>query len=324
MVDPSAGELAQALAAQADTLVPELLRAGRRQGREWCVGSIGGEPGQSLRVTLAGGHRGRWHEFADGSGGDLLDLIAAVRFGGDLRQAIRWARAWLGQTEHWPTRSAAAKVPVRDARYETLSPFGHRVWTATRIIRPETPAGRYLTNRGCALSHGGGHLRWHSELKHPSGYLGPALVALVTDVRDPERWLTLHRTWIGTDGRKADVETPRLLLAGHPKAGGVIRLWPDDRVSMGLGIAEGIETTLTLARGFTPAWSVIDAANLAAFPVLAGIEALTVAVDHDVAGLKAFKTVAERWHAAGREVRKVLVPKLGADLNDWARRVDRA
>lgn len=149
-------------------------------------------------------------------------------------------------------------------------------------------------------------------------------MALVTDVRDPDRWLTLHRTWIGTDGRKADVEPPRLLLAGHPKAGGVIRLWSDDWVTTGLGIAEGIETALTLARGFTPVWSVIDAGNLAAFPVLPGIEALTIAVDHDAAGLKAFKTVAGRWHAAGREVRKVLVPSPGADLNDWARGIDHA
>ena len=253
----------------------------------------------------------------------MLDLVAAVRFGGDLRQAISWARAWLGQTERLAERPASDNAPPC-ARYEALSGVGRGLWAACRTIRPETPAGRYLADRGCALPHRGGHLRWHSEIKHPSGYLGPALVALVTDIRDPERLLTLHRTWIGTDGRKADVETPRLLLAGHPKAGGVIRLWPDDWVTAGLGVAEGIETTLTLARGFTPAWSVIDAANLAAFPVLPGIEALTVAVDHDTAGLKGFKMVAERWHAAGREVRKVLVPSPGADLNDWAREADHA
>ncbi|MBK8210392.1 MAG: toprim domain-containing protein [Rhodospirillales bacterium] len=151
-------------------------------------------------------------------------------------------------------------------------------------------------------------------------------MALVTDCRDAQRWLSLHRTWIaaGGSGDKADVDSPRLLLKDHRKFGGCIRLWPDDWATAGLGIAEGIETTLTLARGFTPAWSVIDAANLGAFPVLAGIEALTVAVDHDAAGLKAFKTVAERWHAAGCEVRKVLVPSPGADLNDWARSVDHA
>ncbi|QNT71178.1 toprim domain-containing protein [Defluviicoccus vanus] len=256
----------------------------------------------------------------------MLDLIAAVNCRDDLRQAIDWARSWLGREREDPSPKPAHTdlSAVRPGRYETLSPFGRQIWMSCRPIDPKTPASRYLSARGCALPHPDGDLRWHPALKHPSGHVGPALVALVTDIRDPERWLTLHRTWIGTDGRKADVETPRLLLAGHPKAGGVIRLCPDDWVTAGLGIAEGIETALTLARGFTPAWSVIDAANLAAFPVLAGIEALTVAVDHDTAGLKAFKTVAERWHDAGREVRKVLVPKPGDDLNDWARSVDHA
>ena len=169
-------------------------------------------------------------------------------------------------------------------------------------------------------------MRWHPEIKHPSGYLGPALVALVTDIRDARQYLSLHRTWIAADGsgNKAQVDPPRLLLKGHRKSGGCIRLWPDDGVTLGLGIAEGIESALTLARGFTPLWATIDASNLAAFPVLPGIEALTVAVDHDTAGLKGFKMVAERWHAAGREVRKVLVRSPGADLNDWARDADHA
>lgn len=56
---------------------------------------------------------------------------------------------------------------------------------------------------------------------------------------------------------------------------------PDDGVTTGLGIAAGIETALTLARVFTPAWSTIDAGDLAAFTVLPGLEALTIVADHD-------------------------------------------
>ena len=33
-----------------------------------------------------------------------------------------------------------------------------------------------------------------------------------------------------------------MLCKGHRKAGGVIRLWPDDEVTDGLAVAEGIET----------------------------------------------------------------------------------
>ena len=106
------------------------------------------------------------------------------------------------------------------------------------------------------------------------------------------------------DGTKADVDPPRLLLGGHRKQGGVIRLWPDEAVTTGLAIAEGIETALSLAHDYKPVWSVIDAGNLAAFPVLPGIETLIIGADHDEAGLKAAAACADRWAAAGVEVRR--------------------
>jgi hypothetical protein len=52
--------------------------------------------------------------------------------------------------------------------------------------------------------------------------------------------------------------------------------------------------------------------------MLPGIEALTVVVDHDRAGLDAFNAVAARWVAAGREVIEWLPPEHGKDINDWA------
>jgi hypothetical protein len=115
------------------------------------------------------------------------------------------------------------------------------------------------------------------------------------------------------------VDRPRLLLKGHRKAGGVIRLSPDDAVTAGLGIAEGLETALTaLAAGWGPVWCCIDAGNVGAFPVVAGIGSLTVFADHDPAGRAAADKVAKTWTAAGREARIVLPPRPGDDLNDWA------
>jgi hypothetical protein len=55
---------------------------------------------------------------------------------------------------------------------------------------------------------------------------------------------------------------------------------------------------------------------VADFPVLPGIETLTVAVDHDWPGEKAARQVTERWHAAGREVLLFEANNRGADLND--------
>ena len=217
-------------------------------------------------------------------------------------------------------RKAPAKVPDRGQQmpqHPRLSERGCNIWRAT-VALPGTIADQYLLSRCCALPPADGHLRFHPALPHPSGHVGPALVALVTDARTREP-ISLHRTWIRADGSKGDVDPPRLLLGGHRKQGGVIRLWPDDSVTYGLGIAEGIETTLTLARVLKPAWSLIDAGNLAAFPVLPGVEVLTIAADNDAAGLKSANDCATRWTEAGADVRVVIPPRKGADLNDFAR-----
>ena len=161
-----------------------------------------------------------------------------------------------------------------------------------------------------------GDLRWHPALTHkPSGMVGPALVALVTDAvtREP---ITLHRTWVCADGTKAPLDPPRMLLGGHRKQGGVVRLWPDEAAALGLGIGEGIETALSMARHYTPVWSAIDAGNLGALPVLAGIETLVIGADHDAAGLDAATVCADRWAAAGVEVHVIAPEREGADWNE--------
>jgi hypothetical protein len=111
-------------------------------------------------------------------------------------------------------------------------------------------------------------------------------------------------------------------MAFGPTAGGAVKLWGDEWVSTGLVVAEGVETMLAAAQRsylgtlLQPAWSVIDAGHLASFPVLAGIEVLTILADNDEAGQRAARQCADRWVAAGREV-DVLIPNaVGADFND--------
>jgi hypothetical protein len=180
-----------------------------------------------------------------------------------------------------------------------------------------TVGEQYLRARGCVIPPADSDLRFHPELRHPSGYRGPTLMALVTDARDC-RPMSVHRTWIRPDGRKPDINLTRLLVAGHPKAGGVIRLWPNEAVTLGLCVAEGIETALAAAHAFTPVWACIDAGNLAAFAVLDGIEALTICADHDDAGMCAARACARRWAAAGCEVRIVMSDTPGHDMADEA------
>jgi hypothetical protein len=210
-------------------------------------------------------------------------------------------------------RPSPAPAPARPAptTHPRLSAQGLALW---RDLLPTAGAAlAYLHARRCCIPPADGHLRWHPRLRHPSGYTGPALVGLITDAVTGEP-LSLHKTWVQADGRKAEVDPPRLLLAGHRKQGGVIRLWPDEAVTTGLGVAEGIESALSLAWAFVPVWACIDAGNLAALPVLDGIEALTIAADNDTAGQAAAQTCATRWAAAGRAV--WVTRQRANDLND--------
>jgi putative DNA primase/helicase len=230
-----------------------------------------------------------------------------------------YAGGW--RADRCTTRAAtplsAANPIERRAHTTTLSDYGRQFWE--RACKPLAGiAINYLERRGCLVPALDADLRWHPRLPHPSGHVGPALVARVTNARSRAP-LTLHRTWISEDGTKVNIERRRMLLPGHTKREGVIRLFADEDISQGLAIAEGIETALTGARAFRPVWSVVDAGNLGTFPVLNGIGALTIFADHDERGLAAADACAERWTAAGREVRVVVAPAKRADFNDYAK-----
>lgn len=212
-----------------------------------------------------------------------------------------------GAVRRAPTIKPTHKAPA--PKHERLSDWGWELWQGCNPL--EGVAVQYLRSRRCAIPSEAGHLRCHPSLKHPSGYVGPALVALITDVATREP-LSLHRTWITATG-KAGLETPRLPLWNHPTKNGCIRLTPDDEVSSLLGIAEGIETALSLG-WCLPVWATIDAGHMAQFPVLPGIGTLVIGQDQDPAGMAAASICARRWAAADREV---LVTRQAAnDLND--------
>lgn len=247
-----------------------------------------GDRDKTLGVTIESDGKGVAHCFR-------CDFIESYR-------PDRGAR----QQAHEPRTKAVAAQ-----KHEVLSDYGRELWSACKPLSGVAVA--YLEGRRCVIPPADGDLRWHPELKHPTGHTGPALVALITDAVTCEP-MSLHRTWVQADGCKADINPPRLLLSGHRKQGGVIRLWPDEAVTVGLGIAEGIETALSLAWAYAPVWACIDAGNLAAFPVLRGIEVLTIGADRDAAGSAAAKECATRWANGGAEV--FITRQAENDLND--------
>lgn len=231
------------------------------------------------------------------------DDIVAHCFRCEYTQSYTGARG----TTYAPRALPVPKVP------EPLNDYWLDLWSRTEPLHGV--AVDYLRSRNCVIPPDDSDLRYIKSLKHPSGYVGAALVGLVTHAQTREP-LSLHRTWITSTG-KAQVEPPRLFAAGQSIRGGVIRLWSDEFVTQGLGVAEGIETALSLAHVMAPVWALMDAGHLAAFEVMRGIECLTIAVDQDPAGIKAARACAKRWKAAGHSV--ILTNQEQNDFNDFAK-----
>ncbi len=151
---------------------------------------------------------------------------------------------------------------------------------------------------------------------HPAGRFGttrsPMLVALYRDIRTNEP-RAVHRTALSARGEKIG----RKCLG--PKAGAAIKLTADEEVAQGLTIGEGVETTLSaMMLGLTPAWALGDAGAIGSFPVLTGIDGLTILVDHDASGTgqKQAAKCRDRWLAANREVLMFQPNQAGQDVND--------
>jgi hypothetical protein len=155
-------------------------------------------------------------------------------------------------------------------------------------------------------------LRWSPRCPREREAM-PAMIALMANPATAEP-CGLHRTFLLPDGSaKAAVDPVRSMLGNA----GIIRLSPDDEVELGLGISEGIETGLSImAAGWRPIWACGSLGGLRSFPVLGGIECLTVFADPKSHELEGARACAARWEEAGREVRIYAPALINGDWND--------
>jgi putative DNA primase/helicase len=281
-----AATVARALADRAECVAIALLGKPSSKSRDelrW------GRHG-SVSMRLSGATSGRWRDFERGEGGDVLDLIAR-QHGVGVGEAIRIAkRDYLGRAE----MRLAPRPPPPDAVPAAANDAEVRIEAALRIWRETVPIGgtlaehyfvehRKLDVRPLALDHA---LRWHPDIR--------AVVALMTDPVTGEP-IGVHRTFLDADGSKVE----RKMLGRQ----GVVRLSPNDEVTTGLGISEGVEDGLAvLLSGWAPVWASTSAGALAKLPILPGVEALTIFADADEPGMQAGNMCRDRWRLAGCEV----------------------
>jgi twinkle protein len=99
----TAKEISKMLADRAQDVAKHLFPQGKREGQEWCVGDLTGEPGKSLKIHLQGAKAGLWSDFAAGKGGDLLDLWSLshrISLGATIKEASSYLGISLPQFEN--------------------------------------------------------------------------------------------------------------------------------------------------------------------------------------------------------------------------------
>ena len=183
-------------------------------------------------------------------------------------------------------RSSASNWPAN------LDGYASRAARSPRNTRARPRSAARSVRAGAAISSGlpvgRAAKRCRRSSRHSSRSTSPTTT----------RRRAILRVGLNADGRKIGKK-----MLG-PVGGCAIKLDADEDVTLGLGIrrrprdrAGGLRAT-----GWRPMWCSARPARSKSFPLLAGIEALTVFADHDCAGLGAAQACAERWQAAGCEV----------------------
>jgi hypothetical protein len=298
-------EIAAQLAGRIEDLAVTLVgeKPTSRSGREIRFRRRG-----SLAIVTAGTLRGAYHDHEAGAGGDALDLVRYLR-GGTTGEAMAWAVAWLDGA---PAATPRAREPTpRHAPAHDTTDLARRLW-AEALPAAGTLVEAYLRSRRLVLPEDA-PIRFHARCLRGAERL-PAMLALMTDpITGKARGI--HRTCLHPDGAGKAAPGPNgepaKMMAGQA---GVIRLVPDDEVTLGLGIAEGIETALAVMQrtSWAPVWAATSAGGIRSFPVLAGIGCLTIFSDADGPGMAAARRCRERWIDAGREARIIAPP-----IDDW-------
>lgn len=342
---PDAGEISRMLAQRIGDLVHALLPGGRDERGEWVVRNPtrnDRNPG-SFRVHLVGRRAGVWADFATDDAGDALSLVAYVRYGGDIGDAIQWAKGWLGLDDGPVPPERLREIPppaddaARAAEEKARKAAALKIWLAAQPALKDTPAAAYLARRGIDLAALGRQpraLRFHPGLyNRESGAHWPALVAAVSN--EAGEHTATHRTWLaqrdGPNGVRAWGKAP---LADAKMSlgmvlGGSIRLWrgasgkalAEAPVGDQVAIAEGIETALSVALA-CPELRVlcgVSLANMANIALPPAIGTVILCADNDPGNDKAaalLRRAAARYQAEGREVRLAMPAVPGADWND--------
>jgi putative DNA primase/helicase len=282
---------------KAETIAKAL--GGRKAGGAWmarCPAHDDREPSLSIRSAGDGKVLVRCH-----AGCDQERVIAVLRSRG------LWEENGHRRLTCPAPPVAANSRPDRDDGKRTEAALA--IWQSA-VPADGTPVATYLASRGLHVRPSA-ILRFHGGLKHPSGGIWPAMVALVTRGAD-DMPLAIHRTFVARDGGgKAPVDPQNMMLG--PCRGGAVRLTPVADVLM---VGEGIETCFAAMQATgRPAWAALSTSGLRTLDLPAEVREVILLADGDDPGEVAARDCAWRWKRQGRHVR-IARPPQGMDFND--------
>tara|TARA_R110001583_G_scaffold42134_11_gene133999 strand:- start:5725 stop:6942 length:1218 start_codon:yes stop_codon:yes gene_type:complete len=149
----------------------------------------------------------------------------------------------------------------------------------------------------------------------------PCLLSVLSDAHGNP--VTLHRTYLASNGQKAPVDKAKKLMtvpSELAKTGNAIRMTPPGRV---MGVSEGIETAWSAWYASNiPTWPTYSADNLANFEPPVGVEMILAWVDNDRSGkgLESGKKLKQRMWERGIQT-CIMMPDMeipeGASGVDW-------
>jgi hypothetical protein len=273
---------------------------GRRSGGTWmarCPAHDDREPSLAIADAKDGKVLVRCH-----AGCDQHDVIAALRARGAWEAGERRPAQ--------PLRKADHQLPVEpDDHAVRRTEAALAIWRASRLAEG-TPVTTYLRSRDLTLPPPPS-IRFHVGLKHPSGGVWPAMVALATHGVEGMP-IGIHRTFLTRNGGgKAPIAPAKMMLG--PCRGCAVRLGEPEDVLM---IGEGIETCLAAmqATGHA-AWAALSTSGLRSLHLPREVRDVIVLADGDDPGEAAAQACAWRWKREGRRVR-IARPPRGTDFND--------
>lgn len=236
-----------------------------------------------------------------GDGFGLLNLV----FGWDFPEAAKEVDRVMGHVK--------AGAIVQERSEESKVYALRQAYAGSQAVSKDDPVWRYLNNR-VGIEVIPRDIRFHPAMPHIEGGMHPVMLSIL---RYPNGTAaSIHRTYLTSDGNKANVKAVKKFMQGRPLPTAAVRLSGPTRK---LGIAEGIENALAAAGRFMlPVWAATNAILMEQWMPPEGVEEVLIAGDRDSSytGQAAAYSLAKRLARAGLRVEVRMPSKIDADWCD--------